>query len=56
MQPSFDDLDDRFYELQKRVDLDTLTMEFIRGRPSDLYFEGVVEKPPPIPLSVATPR
>jgi len=56
MQPSFDDLDDRFYELQKRVDLDTQMMEFIRGRPSDFYFEGVVEKPPPIPSSVGAPR
>lgn len=55
-QPRFDDLDDQFYELQKRVDLDTQMMEFIRGRPSDFYFEGVVEKPPPIPSSVGAPR
>jgi len=53
IEPSFDDLDDRFYELQKQVDLDAKMMDFIRVRPSDFYFQGVVEKPPPITVSPA---
>jgi len=45
LSPHFDDLDDKFYELEKRVDVEGKIMEFIRSRLKDFYFSGRVEKP-----------
>jgi hypothetical protein len=42
--PDFDDLDDAFAELQKGTDLNEQIMKYIRSRPSDFYFSGVIER------------
>ena len=44
-KPDFSDLDQHFYEADKRVNLDGRIMSFIRARPSDFYFEGKINKP-----------
>jgi hypothetical protein len=41
----FDDLDDQFYEFEKLEDLDEALMRFIRSKPQEFYFDGVVSKP-----------
>jgi hypothetical protein len=40
--PKFDDLDDRFYEA--RSVLDERSLFFIRSRPSDFYFTGLIRR------------
>ncbi|MCS6265477.1 MAG: DMP19 family protein [Nitrospira sp.] len=45
IEPDFDDLDEAFYEAEKRMDLDHRIMSFIRARPSAFYFVGEVRKP-----------
>ncbi len=39
----FTDLDDRFYELQNRVDMNQLMMDYAREHASSFYFDGDVE-------------
>lgn len=41
----FNDLDDRFFKIQTNEDVDGRVMSFIRERPADFYFDGVVELP-----------
>jgi hypothetical protein len=40
--PDFEDLDSRFYEAES--DLDGRTISFIRSRPSDFYFTGLIRR------------
>jgi len=42
--PDFDDLNDAFYQLQKKVNLNEQMMSFIRARPADFYFSGTIER------------
>jgi hypothetical protein len=42
--PNFDDLDDKYYECEKRLDVESTIMEYIRTRPQDFYFTGRVRK------------
>jgi hypothetical protein len=44
-RPTFDDLDDRFYALEKREDLDAKMIEYARSKPTEFYFEGEVKRP-----------
>ena len=44
LKPDFDDLDDRFYKLQKAVDFERAMMKYILNHRSAFYFEGDVEK------------
>jgi hypothetical protein len=44
LNPDFDDLDDRFYKLQKAVDFERAMMKYILNHRSAFYFEGDVEK------------
>jgi len=43
-QPSFDDLDRRFYELERSKDLDGRMLEYARSHSSDFYFKGTVTR------------
>lgn len=43
VKPSFDDLDDRFYEIDK--DMDIILMKYIKENKKDFYFEGSISKP-----------
>jgi hypothetical protein len=43
--PDFGDLDDRYYDLEKSVDVRAKMMEFIRSRPKDFLFSGEIERP-----------
>ncbi len=43
-EPNFRDLDDSFYDFEKKSNLDELMLEFIRARPSDFYFSGTIER------------
>ena len=45
LQPSFADLDDRFYTLQDSVSIDTLILEYARRHAPSFYFEGIVQRP-----------
>ena len=47
IEPDFSDIDDRFYELEKSVDLDARMIEFMRKRPEDFLFDGLVAMPAP---------
>jgi hypothetical protein len=53
LDPNFDDLDERFYALQERVNLDARMMEYARRQPAAFYFSGTVERtavgPPSLP-------
>ncbi len=42
--PDFDELDERFYEIEKTDDLDERLIRFIRSRPSDFYFDGLITR------------
>jgi hypothetical protein len=42
--PDFNDLDDRFYEAENRLNLDDRVISFIRTRPSDFFFEGKIRR------------
>lgn len=44
MAPKFDDLDGKYYEYDKRADVEAKIMEYIRSRPKDFYFTGRVRK------------
>lgn len=46
---SFDDLDSRFYELDKTEPLQTELMRFIRNNRSDFYFHGQISRPAYLP-------
>lgn len=43
--PDFNDLDDRFYEIQPSEDVDERVINFIHARPADFYFDGMVDLP-----------
>ena len=45
LSPDFEDLDDRFYELQERVDLNAKMLEFARAHSADFRFTGTIERP-----------
>lgn len=45
MEAQFDDLDDRFYALEAKRRLDRVMLEYMRSRPNDFLFDGVVRKP-----------
>ncbi|MCL4301353.1 MAG: DUF4375 domain-containing protein [Anaerolineae bacterium] len=45
--PAFDDLDDRFYDLENRVDLDTIMRDYIIKNREAFYYEGDIQKPEP---------
>ena len=45
LDPDFEDLDDRFYELESSIDIDQMMMDYIDSRRADFYFDGMVEKP-----------
>jgi hypothetical protein len=45
LEPQLDDLDGRFYELERTADLDAKMLDFMRNHSSDFLFDGVVEKP-----------
>ncbi len=44
LKPAFDDCDDAFYKLQKKVDFDAKIMEYIQSQPQDFYFSGTIER------------
>jgi hypothetical protein len=44
LNPDFDDLDEAFYDIEKKVDIDEHVTNFIRSRPSDFYFSGEIER------------
>jgi hypothetical protein len=46
--PDFEDLDNRFYELQERIDLNAKMLDFARAHADAFYFDGPVEKPVPL--------
>ena len=41
----FDDLDDKLFQLQEKVDFDKKVLEFIRANRQHFFFSGVVKKP-----------
>lgn len=44
-KPDFNDLDTRFYELEKTINIDELMRQYIIQHRSAFYFEGNVQKP-----------
>lgn len=42
--PDFDDCDEAFAQLLKKVDLEANLMHYIRSRPADFYFSGDIER------------
>jgi hypothetical protein len=44
-EPTFDDLDDRFYDLEDTIDLDAVMQEYIVQHREAFYYEGDVTKP-----------
>lgn len=44
-QPEFQDLDDRFYELEERINLEAVLQKYIRQHRTAFYYEGEVRKP-----------
>jgi hypothetical protein len=44
LAPDFNDLDDRFYEAEKKLNLDDRIISFIRARASDFYFAGKIRR------------
>ena len=44
LAPKFNDLDNRFYA-ESEDDVDRRVMSYIRARPADFYFDGMVEVP-----------
>lgn len=44
IDPDFDDLDDRFYAAEKKGELDTQILSFIRAHRSDFYFQGTIRR------------
>ncbi len=45
LEPRFDDLDERFYALEKARDLADCLTDWMRAHPDAFAFEGVVRKP-----------
>lgn len=45
LQPSFDDLDNRFYILNSESDLDAIMREYIARHREAFYFDGNIKKP-----------
>lgn len=43
-QPDFDDCDEALYKLGTRIDFEFVMMEFIRSRPADFYFDGMIDR------------
>jgi hypothetical protein len=41
----FDDLDDKLFKLEEKVDFDKKVLEFIRAHRQNFFFSGVVEQP-----------
>lgn len=44
INPRFDDLDEKVFKLDKRLDFDRKLMEYIRAHRQKFYFSGTVEK------------
>ena len=42
--PDFADLDEAFANLHKKTDLNEQIMQYVRNRPHDFYFSGMVER------------
>jgi hypothetical protein len=42
--PDFEDLDEAFANLQEKTDIDEQVMTYVRSRPSDFYFSGMIER------------
>lgn len=45
LAPEFDDLDERFYTLVEKMNLDARMLEYMRQHADEFKFEGIVEKP-----------
>ena len=45
LEPCFDDLDERFYALERKGDLTDHLADWMRAHPDEFAFEGVVQKP-----------
>jgi hypothetical protein len=43
-RPDFEDVDEAFGDLQAKTNIDEHIMTYIRSRPSEFYFSGVVER------------
>jgi len=43
-QADFDDLDEAFWELQKKVNFDERMMTYIRAQPTEFYFSGTITR------------
>jgi hypothetical protein len=43
--PDFEDLDNRFYELQEKIDFNAKMLDFARAHSDAFHFDGTVEKP-----------
>jgi Domain of unknown function (DUF4375) len=43
-EPDFKDLDEAFWDLQEKANLDDVIMRFIRAQPADFYFSGTIER------------
>ena len=43
IKPKFDDLDDNFYKLEEKIDMDEKIMEYIVNHRTEFYFEGEVK-------------
>jgi hypothetical protein len=44
LQPNFDELDDRFYDLQETIDFSEVMITYIKQHRDAFYFDGNVEK------------
>ena len=44
-RPRFDDLDDRLFKLDKKIDLDKKLMDYIRAKRTKFYFSGSAKNP-----------
>jgi hypothetical protein len=45
VHPKFDDLDTRFYDLEKQVDLDSIVSDYMRSHANAFTFHGTVQIP-----------
>jgi hypothetical protein len=43
IKPNFDDLDDIFYKLEEKIDMDKIMMEYIEKHRTAFYFDGEVK-------------
>jgi hypothetical protein len=44
LKPDFEDLDDKFYELEKKTDLDSVLLDYIKKNRTSFYFSGMIER------------